>query len=144
MRYGMLAALFTTVLVLSTTGRAAAQQAMPDLRGTWKGQSESVVRSGGGNTHHPATGTAEPRFTSVPFTMVIDKQDGRRFSGTFSSARGTETVIGVVSRAGTIYIVDDDAHCWGTLLAPNRMELCYLHQTPTTRIASCTEMTKQP
>ena len=52
MRYGMLAALFTTVLVLSTTGRAAAQQAMPDLRGTWKGQSESVVRSGGGNTHH--------------------------------------------------------------------------------------------
>ena len=76
--------------------------------------------------------------------MVIDKQDGRRFSGTFSSARSTETVIGVVSRAGTIYIVDDDAHCWGTLLAPNRMELCYLHQAPTTRIASCTEMTKQP
>jgi hypothetical protein len=69
MRYGMLAALCTTVLVLSTTGRAAAQQAMPDLRGTWKGQSESVVRSGGGNTHHAATGTAEPRFTSVPFTI---------------------------------------------------------------------------
>ena len=111
MRYGMLAALVTTVLVLSTTGRAAAQQAMPDLRGTWKGQSESVVRSDGGNTHHAATGTAEPRFTGVPFTMVIDKQDGRRFSGTFSSARSTETVIGVVSRAGTIYLVDDDAHC---------------------------------
>ena len=37
--------------------------------------------------HHAATGTTEPRFTSVPFTMVIDKQDGRRFSGTFSSAR---------------------------------------------------------
>ena len=51
-------------------------------------------------------------------------------------------MIGVVPRAGTIDMVDDDAHCWGTLLAPNRMELCYLHQTPTTRIASCTEMTK--
>ena len=37
MRYGMLAALFTTVLVLSTTGRAAAQQAMPDLRGDVEG-----------------------------------------------------------------------------------------------------------
>jgi len=144
MRYGMLAALFTTVLVLSTTGRAAAQQAMPDLRGTWKGQSESVVRSGGGNTHHAVTGTAEPRFTSVPFTMVIDKQDGRRFSGTFSSARSTETVIAVISRAGTIYMADDDGHVSGTLLAPNRMELCYLHLSAAARIASCTELTKQP
>ena len=144
MRYGMLAALFTTVLVLSTTGRAAAQQAMPDLRGTWKGQSESVVRSGGGNTHHAVTGTAEPRFTSVPFTMVIDKQDGRRFSGTFSSSSGTETVIAVISQSGTIYMVDDDGYLVATMLAPNRLELCYLLQSPSSRIASCAAFTKQP
>jgi len=144
MRYRMLAGLFTAVLVTAVTGRAAAQQGIPDLRGTWKGQSESVVR-GAGNTHHvPTTGPDEPRFTSLPFTLVIDKQNGRRFSGTFSSARSTETVIAVLSRTGTIYMVDDDAHAWGTLLAPNRMELCYLHQTPATRIASCTELTKQP
>ena len=60
MRYGMLAALFTTALVASTAGRAAAQQAIPDLRGTWKGQSESVI-FGGGNPHHaPTTGPAAP------------------------------------------------------------------------------------
>jgi hypothetical protein len=93
------------------------------------------------------TGTAqpaEPRSTSVPFTLTIDKQDGRRFSGTFSSARSTETVIGVISRAGTIYMVDDDGYDSGTLLAPNRMELCYLHLSAATRIASCTELIKQP
>jgi hypothetical protein len=144
MRHAILAAIVTFTLVVSLTGRAAAQQAVPDLRGTWKGESESVVR-GGGNIHHvPATGPDEPRFTSVPFTLVVDKQDGRRFSGTFSSARYTETVIAVLSRAGTIYMVDDDAYAWGTLLAPNRMELCYLHQAAATRIASCTELTKQP
>jgi hypothetical protein len=83
-------------------------------------------------------------LTSVPFTLTIDKQDGRRFSGTFSSARSSETVIGVLSRAGTIHVVDDDGHSSGTLLAPNRMELCYHHLSPASRIASCTELTKQP
>ncbi|MFZ0778536.1 MAG: hypothetical protein WAM74_18775, partial [Xanthobacteraceae bacterium] len=80
----------------------------------------------------------------VAFTMTIDKQDGRRFSGTFSSARASEKVIAVVSRTGAIYMVDDDGHDIGMVLAPNRMELCYLKQSPQSRIASCTELTKQP
>lgn len=144
MRFGMLVALLTLALVASITDRAAAQQAAPDLRGTWKGQSESVV-FGGGNPHHaPTGGPAAPRYTSVPFTLVIDKQDGRRFSGTFASARSNETVVAVLSRAGTIYLVDDDGYTTGTLLAPNRMELCYMHLSPASRIASCTELTKQP
>ena len=144
MRYGTLAVLFTTLVMTATVGQAIAQQGIADLRGTWKGESESIVRGSGANTHHPGTAAPEPRFTSVPFTLVIDKQNGRRFSGTFSSARSTEAVIAVLSRSGTIYMVDEDAHAWGTLLAPNRMELCYLHQSAATRIASCTELTKQP
>jgi hypothetical protein len=76
--------------------------------------------------------------------MTIDKQDGRRLSGTFSSARSTETVIAVISRTGAIYMVDDDGYNIGTMLAPNRMELCYLMQSPASRIASCTVLTKQP
>ena len=58
--------------------------------------------------------------------------------------RGNETVIAVISRDGTIYLVDDDGYSMGTILAPNRMELCYLLQSPTSRMASCTELTKQP
>ena len=140
----VLATVFTIGLVASMTGTGAAQSAVPDLRGTWKGTSETIVL-GTGNPHHAsATPPAEPRLTSVPFTLTINKQDGRRFSGTFSSARSTETVIAVISRAGTIYLVDDDGHAWGTLLAPNRMELCYLHLSAAARVASCTELTKQP
>ncbi len=75
--------------------------------------------------------------------MTIDKQDGRRFSGTFSSPRGTTKVIAVISRSGAILMVDDLGYTHGTLLAPNRMELCYQHVSPTSRIASCVEMTKQ-
>jgi hypothetical protein len=31
----------------------------------------------------------------------------------------------------------------GTMLAPDRMELCYMHVAPASRISSCTEMKKQ-
>jgi len=132
-----------TLLTALITVPAAAETAVPDLRGTWSGESESIVL-GRGNPHHAGKRSAEPRLSSVKFTMIIDKQDGRRFSGKFSSARGSETVIAVVSRSGAIYMVDDDGYNIGTMLAPDRMELCYLLQSPAARIASCVELTKQP
>jgi hypothetical protein len=119
----------------------AADTQMPEMRGTWKGDSHSVVLGGG--PHHPDTKSDEPRFTSVPFTLVVDKQDGRRFFGTFSSAQHSETVVAVVSRAGSIFMADDDGYSAGTMLAPDRMEICYLHSSPATRIASCTELVRQ-
>jgi hypothetical protein len=120
---------------------AAAQGTFPNLIGTWKGDSESIVVSGG-NAHHPGK-SREPRMSSVPFTLVIDKQDGRRFSGTFSSAKHKETVIAVISRTGTIYMIDDDGYTVGAMLSPNRLELCYMKRAPNGSVASCTEMTKQ-
>lgn len=121
---------------------AVAETAVPDLRGTWKGNSESVV-SGGANPHH-ATQSAETRFSTIAFTLTVDKQDGRRFSGTFSSVRGNDPIVAVISRNGTIFLADDDGYTVGTILAPNRLELCYMHASPTARVASCTELTKQP
>ena len=127
---------------LSAAPAAAQQSAIPDLLGTWKGNSESIVL-GAGNPHHAAQPTTEPRLNSVPFTVTIDKQDGRRFSGTFSSPRSSEKVIAVISRGGTIFLADDEGYTHGTLLAPNRMELCYLHVSSAARVASCAELTKQ-
>jgi hypothetical protein len=120
---------------------AAAQGAIPDLVGTWTGTSESVVLPAG-NAHHRDKGKG-PLMSAVPFTMVIEKQEGRRFYGTFSSAKHKETVIAVIGRNGTIYLIDDDGYSFGTLLAPNRMDLCYMKQSPAGRVASCTEMTKK-
>jgi hypothetical protein len=128
---------------LSAVPAAAQQSAIPDLRGTWKGNSESIVL-GAGNPHHAAQPATEPRLNSVPFTVTIDKQDGRRFSGTFSSPRANEKIVGVVSRSNTIIVVDDDGYTVGTVLAPNRMEWCYMHLSQADRVASCTELTKQP
>ena len=132
------------VLAMLTAAPAAAQQgAIPDLRGTWKGESESIIL-GTGNPHHAATPSAEPRLNSVAFTVTIDKQDGRRFAGTFSSPRASEKFVAAISRNNTILVVDDDGYTVGTILAPNRMEWCYMHRSQTTRMVSCTELTKQP
>jgi len=120
---------------------AAAQTAIPDLRGTWKGESESIIL-GAGNPHHAATPSDQPRLNKVAFTVTIDKQDGRRFSGTFSSPRGNDKFVAVISRNNTILLVDDDGYTLGT--RPNRMEWCYMHLSQATRMASCTELAKQP
>jgi hypothetical protein len=130
------------VVLMALASPARADNAVPDLLGTWKGESQSIVL--GGTPHHPGQQADQPRLTSVAFTLVIDKQDGRRFSGTFSSARHSETVIAVVSRSGAIYMVDDDGYDVATMLGPDRMEICYLHLSSSSRIASCTELTRQP
>ena len=121
---------------------ALAQSSFPDVRGTWKGESESII-NGTGNSHHPASPQDGPQLGSVTLTLTIDKQDGRRFSGTFSSARATEKIVGVISRNGTLYYVDSDGYAFATLLSSNRLESCYLQITSNGQVASCTEMTKQ-
>jgi hypothetical protein len=131
------------VLAALSAAPAAAQTAVPDVRGVWKGESESIVL-GHGNAHHDAPVTDKPRLSTIAFTMTIDMQDGRRFSGTFASPRSTDTIVAVISHTGTIYMVDDDGWTSGTMLAPNRMELCYMARTASDRVASCTVMTKQP
>lgn len=132
-----------TLATLTAAPFAVAQTAIPDLRGTWKGQSESIVW-GAGNTHHTATQSSEPELRSVAFTLTIDKQDGRRFSGTFSSQRGSLKTIAVMSQNGTIHIVDVGGYTTGSMVAPNQMELCYLKRSADGNIASCTLLTKQP
>jgi hypothetical protein len=131
------------LVLLSAATAAVSETAIPDVRGTWKGESETIVL-GAGNPHHAAKKPGAPWLSRVAFTLTINQQDGRRFSGTFASPRGSEAVIAVISRTGAIYMIDDDGFNVGTMLAPNRMELCYLMQSPKSRIASCTELTKQP
>lgn len=130
------------VFVTLTATSVAAETAIPDLRGTWKGDSESVI-FGGGNPHHSAGKPGEPDFRTLPFTLEVENQDGRRFYGTFSSPRSSEKIIGVVSRNGTLYVADDEGYTHGTVLAADRIELCYLFVTKEARVASCTEMAKQ-
>jgi hypothetical protein len=132
-----------TVLALLTAASASAQTAsFPDLRGTWKGESEAIVMGNGGS-HHPSPQVPEPQLTSVALTLTIDRQEGRRFAGTLVSARSREVVLGVVSRTGTLFMADDDGYDFATLVGPDRMELCYLHVDTSGSVAFCVQLVKQ-
>src|SRR5215207_5554057 len=126
-------AIIVTLTGLIAANAALAQTAVPDLRGTWKGESQTIIL-GPGNPHHAAPPATAPRLSSVAFTLTIDKQDGRRFSGTFSSSSGNETVIAVISQSETIYMVDDDGYI--------RCDESRFPSFPS-RIASCTRFHKQ-
>jgi hypothetical protein len=51
---------------------ALAETAIPDVRGTWKGDSESIIR-GAGNPHHAAPKPAAPRLNSIAFTLTVNQ-----------------------------------------------------------------------
>ena len=66
------------------------------------------------------------------------------FSSPSSIVDGDGAVVAIVARSGAIYLADAEGFSHGTMLAPDRMELCYHHLSSAARIASCTELTKQP
>ena len=54
-------AFIVTLAALTFATSAGAQTAIPDVRGTWKGNSETIIL-GSGNPHHEAPSAAAPRL----------------------------------------------------------------------------------
>ena len=131
------AALLTAVVSSSSQ----AQDAVPDLKGTWSGVARSVVVGSG--YHHPGTETDKepPRIREVRFTYTVRGQDDRLVWGTTSSPSYEEPFAWAISHDNTtVFGADTDGQYRLTVLAPDRMELCYTHAalSPTKSIvASC-------
>lgn len=135
------------VLVLALLGAAAmtarAQDAPPDLRGTWSGKGKSMVF--GSHAHHPGTQTAAdpPRVRDIEATHVVEGQDGRLAWGRSSSAVSDTKepfAWAISSDNRSIVGADMDGYFRITLISPDRMEKCYVHNgTSPTRsiVATC-------
>ncbi|MEM8590323.1 MAG: hypothetical protein AAGG65_19870 [Pseudomonadota bacterium] len=137
-------AFIAATLALVAASPATAQD-YPDLLGTWAGDSETIVA--GSTNHHPRPPEEtqpDPRLVSVPITVIIDQQDGRRFSGTVNSPGASEGIVGVVTREGRILWVDEDGYNEAVLIDDDRMEVCYLLVQPLIQLASCVEMVREP
>jgi len=131
--------LLVTVLFI---GHPLDAQSPVDLRGSWSGTTVGVVA--GELTHGGATPLGEPRWASLEWTMVIEKQDGRRLIGKRVSARATESLIGVLSvDNATAYMVDEDGTMIVRLISKTTLEACYMEVSPKTRVATCTLMRKK-
>ena len=109
---------------------ARAQDAIPDLKGTWSGKGKSIVF--GTHPHHPGSQTAAdpPRVRDIEATHTVEGQDGRLAWGRSSSAvaDNKEPFAWVIASDNkTIVGADADGYFRITLIGPDRIEKCYTH-----------------
>lgn len=121
--------LVIAALALSATAAAALAQTAPDLKGTWSGTFKTVIY--GANPHHPGgqTVTAPPRVREIGFTLEVEGQDGRVLWGkSWSNPERKEPFAATLTADGkTIIGADTDGSLAISILAPDRMEVCYAH-----------------
>ena len=134
----------STILAITPLAALAQTATPPELLGTWVGVSNSAV-IGGGN-HHPGGTEDSVRFRHVELKLVIDKQEGRNFSGRTISPDYTEPFVGALRpdlKRGVM--ADKDGARDFNLVGNNRMELCYVQ--PRTNgssiVAACTEFDRK-
>jgi len=109
--------------------------AIPDLKGTWTGKGKAVVF--GANAHHPGKKTTgkkaaadQPRVRDVTATHIVEGQDGRVAWGRSSSTVADEKepfVWALTNDNRSIIGADLDGYFHITLITPDRMEKCYVH-----------------
>src|SRR5437868_15380416 len=66
-------------LILAVVGAATAaraQDAIPDLKGTWSGKGKVIIF--GGHAHHPGVRSdSPPTVRDIEMTLLVEGQDGR-------------------------------------------------------------------
>ena len=134
---------FALALLGAATTAASAQDAIPDLKGTWTGKGKAMVI--GNNPHHPGSQTAAdpPRLRDIEATHVVEGQEGRVAWG-HSSSTVADTkepfAWAIASDNKSIVGADMDGYFHITLVSPDRMEKCYVHNgtSPThSVVATC-------
>jgi hypothetical protein len=121
---------FALALLATAATAVRAQDAIPDLKGTWSGKGKSIVF--GSHPHHPGSQTTAdpPRVRDIEATHIVDGQDGRLAWGRSSSAVADNKepfAWAISSDNKTIVGADMDGYFRITLVSPDRMEKCYTH-----------------
>jgi hypothetical protein len=124
----VLAAALSAVAVSAVSAQQDA--AIPDLKGTWTGKGKAVVL--GTNAYHPGPKgkAAAPRVREVTATHIVEGQDGRVAwgrSSTTDADRKEPFVWALTNDNRSIIGADLDGYFRITLITPDRMEKCYVH-----------------
>ncbi len=116
-------------LLCGLASAALAQEAVPDLTGTWVGTTKSLVL--GQTRFHPGDeATAnQPRVRELEWTMEIAGQDGRVFWGEAWSSANPDVrdtlALALAADGRTIVGAGNDGTHFMTLVAPDRIERCF-------------------
>jgi hypothetical protein len=130
------------LVILLIGGDAALAQQVLDVKGTWiPGEGAHILD---GPTRHRESGTTPVpgedalRTHTSKFVFRFERQEGRTFWGSHSSAKVSEKLIGAISVDGKRFVmVDEDGTFSGTVVNNDTLDYCYTHITPTDRAVAC-------
>jgi hypothetical protein len=125
MRY--LACFMAMVFVLTMTAASFAGSEIPDLKGTWVVKGKGILLAKPSKSPPPKRHVGKLGMNEGKFLLVIEKQDGFRFTGYMESSRKKAPICGVIGFDNkTVYIVSDLGIDIGRLISPNQIESIYL------------------
>jgi hypothetical protein len=111
-----------SVMVLLALCIPALAVDMPNMVGNWTGTAHGVDLI----KHSSTQPTGKPIYWDRNYTIVIDEQNGTRFSGKFISdanPQDSEVMLGVIgSDNKTIALVDETGSYWGSMKSLTEME----------------------
>ena len=129
---------------LALPGMVLAQEAYPDLRGTWIGPGQSVTL--GQTDQWPAAEPGAPVFREGSWTVIFDRQEGSLVSGTQGLTDGgrRDPLLGVIrGDRATVLMVDDDGTFTALLTGPDALEMCRTEVTDHSQLVGCRQLTRQ-
>jgi hypothetical protein len=139
-----LSILLAALLVMSVSQMTLAGSDIPELKGTWLLEALGVKHNKTPGENPKTHSGDKPGHVQAKAKIIIDKQDGFRFSGTKESPMQKERVSGVIGFDNkTMYVVDDDGMCFWQLVAPDKIQQIYLHVTKQHSIAGRGILTRQ-
>lgn len=125
-----------TIMAMTFAVHARADD-YPDLRGTWRGNAESVRA-------HTAQFYAQRDnaivFSSAGVTLVIDRQEGRRLAGSVEINGWRKPVVGAFTDQSTIQWAEPGGLVEARLLAADSLDYCYFRPGEFQQLASCSTL----
>jgi hypothetical protein len=128
-------------------------QTSPNLVGAWKGVGNASVS--GPDNYHPTEAGKEKsvRFTKMEFFLVVDREEGRNFTGYISSTSSKapantdnkKMIIGSYAKdmKSGVWINELGGSATFKLADSKNLEICYTQVPPKPMVADCFEMVKQ-
>src|SRR5262249_18756569 len=126
--------------MLMAAASASAQDAVPALRGVWKGTGKILLY---GNTEHLAGAPQNAVVRDLEVTHTVQGQDGRLAWGTTSSANNDSKepfAWAIAADNKTILGADSDGYYRITVVSADRLEKCYVQNAVSSRraiVATC-------
>jgi hypothetical protein len=135
-----------TLLCATLLSGAALADNSSSMLGTWTGVSNVAVIGDAPKHHEPGDGSGV-KFVKTDFTIVIEAQEGRNFSGHWKSDSHEENIAGALMndmKSGVI--VDSDGSATFKRINANVLDLCYVHLPSANNkssVALCSEYRRQ-